>query len=1079
MPFATLPSVVAVASALKSSRALALIVTAASAPASAIDAARADLSVDYNRDVRPILQRSCFACHGADEQSRSAGLRLDRRDDAVAAGAIVPGDPEQSELVRRVESEDGLDRMPPAETANPLGTKEQELLRRWVSEGARYERHWAWIPPVRGAPPQVAFPGWESNPIDCFVGARLEQAGLTPNPQASKHELARRVCFDLTGLPPSRKDLERFLEDTSNEAYERYVDRLLATPAWGEHRARYWLDYARYADTHGIHFDNRREMWTYRDWVIRAFNENLPFDEFTIANLAGDLLPDASLEDRIGSGFNRCNTTTDEAGIIEDEYRVLYTRDRVETVATVWMGLTAGCAACHDHKYDPLTQREFYQLSAFFNNLSHDIRDKNQRAAPPTIVSPPAGREHEWESLQSKLSRTLDALAEREATSPPEFETWLARIESGDADPPAPPSQGASLTMCDSGLQVHAPLNHAPTPLAHTPGGQSFSAKGAEQAQWVAGALSASVLQVGAGSPLRFASGQRFRMDEPFSVSLWIRRSAAAKSGVLVSNTREAHPIHGWELRLENGHLVFRLCESWPVNAIGVLTTQPLPEDKWVHVAAVYDGSSRAAGAELYVDGVADPKLVQADDLRSYDPTAPVQLTIGAPDGENQSVVVALEDLRVFDRSLLPREATALATAPAAIAAASKLGSGLTDDETRALRSWWSWTHDTEHRGLVEELQRLTAVRDDLAAAGSIAYISAERPQEPDAYVLERGEYDQRRERVSPATPAFLPPLEHGLLPNRLGLASWLVSPGQPLVARVTVNRFWQEVFGVGLVATPGDFGVTGEYPSHPALLDWLAVEFVESGWDVKRLLKLIVTSSAYKQSANARPESLRLDPANRLLSRGPRKRLDAEMIRDAALHASGLLVDRVGGASVMPYQPEGVWESVAMIGSNTRDYVAGQGEDLYRRSVYTFWKRSAPPALMSVLDAPSRETCTVVRQATNTPLQALATMNSEQLVEAARVAASNAMRSSEDDESRLQDLAIRVLSRRFETEEMERLGRVLAAARSEYGLAPEAAAGLLSVGRSSPPDEFEEAELAAWTVVANLVMNLDESLTK
>jgi len=785
--------------------------------------------LSFNRDVRPILAENCFTCHGPDSASRKADLRLDRRDAAVKSGAIAPGKPDESGMIHRIFSSDKDEVMPPRSIHKQLTAVQKEQLKAWIAAGAEYQPLWSFIPPARPALPAVHDANWVRNPIDRFVLAALEQRGLQPAPEADRRTLARRLSLDLTGLPPAAEMVEAFVNDKSPDACEKLVDRWMQSPHWGEHRARYWLDAARYADTNGIHFDNFREIWSFRDWVIDAFNQNMPFDRFTVEQLAGDLLPNATDEQRIATGFHRCNSTTNEGGAINEEYLVLYTRDRTETTSRVWMGLTANCAVCHDHKFDPLPQKEFYGLSAFFNNTKQAAMDGNIKDTPPVmfVAGTPQDRQ-QWKTIDGQIAEFKKQINDRKQAARADFEKWLA----GPAQQP----------------------------------------------------LSAKVLGF----------------------------------------------------------------------------------------------------------------------------------------------------------------------------------------------------HDKPYQDLTAQLTETEKEKLAIRARGSMAHVVEERAEPPRAYVLFRGDYDKRRDEVKPATPSFLPPMPAEEPRNRLGFARWLLRPEHPLTARVTVNRFWQEVFGTGLVKTTEDFGVNGETPVNQELLDWLAVDFRESGWDVKRLFRLMVTSAAYRQSAAATPEKLERDPQNRLLSRGPRFRMDAEMVRDHALAASGLLVAKIGGPSVKPYQPDGVWEAVAMPESNTRNYRADSGENLYRRSMYTLWKRAAPPASMDIFNAPTREACTVRRERTNTPLQALVTLNDPQFVEAARHLAETTLKQDgEKTESRIDFVARRLLARPLRPQEMQVVQSSLDALLKHYQANPEGAKSLLMVGQSPVDPKLNSSTLAAWTMLTNELMNLDEVLNK
>ncbi|MCA9234970.1 MAG: DUF1553 domain-containing protein [Planctomycetales bacterium] len=1025
--------------------------------------------LSYNDDIRPILSDGCFSCHGPDSASRQADLRLDQRDCAVELGAIVAGAPDESELIRRITSTDEYEVMPPPELKKTLTAEQIEILTRWIREGAEYEPHWSLIPPVRPELPPVPDESWVRNPIDRFVAARLSAESLEPRPEADRRQLARRVSLDLTGLPPEPELVDRFVADERPDAYEQLVEELLQSPRWGEHRGRYWLDVARYADTHGIHFDNFREMWSYRDWVIAAFNRNQPFDEFTIENLAGDLLPNATLEQRIGSGFNRCNITTNEGGIIDEEYLVLYARDRTETTSVAWLGLTAGCAVCHDHKFDPLTQREFYALSAFFNNTTQEAKDGNIKDTPPVEMAPLAADRPRYRELLAEQSAAETLLQQRRDEATPEFHDWLAAADVANRD---------SWLPAD-GLHLYAPLDEGAETLSYVLDGAPQAATKPEGVAWTDGGLLRKAIALAGSAALGIPDAGDFQRDSAFSAAAWVKLSSADQSGALLARMDNDNDYRGWDLWVENGRVGSHIINRWPDSAIKVIAKQPLAVDRWTHVAISYDGSSTAGGVSVYIDGERQDVDIAADGLKDSIHTA-VPLKIGQRHTGQQLPGAALHDVRVYRRALGATDALGLANAERLETLLNQPADQRNPADVDAVYKWWLAAFDEPYRQANATLTKLQDERRRIEARGTVALVMHERDEAAEAYVLMRGEYDQRGERVEPDTPAMLPPFPADLPRNRLGLAQWIVDERNPLTARVAVNRFWQEVFGTGLVASAGDFGVTGQLPSHRELLDWLAVEFRESGWDVKQLFRLMVTSATYRQSAAASPELIDRDPENRLLARGPRYRMDAEMVRDAALATSGLLAPRIGGPSVKPYQPPGVWEAVAITGSNTRDYVRDDGESLYRRSMYTFWKRSAPPASMDIFNAPSRETCTVVRERTNTPLQALATLNDVQFVEAARVLASRAVAEAGDGfDDRVNFIAERLLSRSLTADELAVLRANFDSLREHYQADPEAARQLVSYGESAAGGDLPADELAAWTMTASVVMNTDEFLNK
>ncbi len=1000
---------------------------------------RAGDPVEFNRDIRPIFRETCFTCHGPDSASRKADLRLDKREAAVASGAITPGDPSASEIITRILSDDPEEMMPPPASHKALTAAQKDLLKRWVAAGAEYQPHWAFLPPKKVEPPAVKDAGWPRNPVDRFLLAKMEEKGFRPAPEADRRTLARRLSLDLTGLPPAPLDVEAFLADPAPDAYERYVDKLLAAPGWGEHRGRYWLDAARYADTHGIHFDNFREIWSYRDWVINAFNKNQPFDQFTVEQLAGDLIPNRTLDQQVASGFNRCNITTNEGGAINEEYLVLYTRDRTETVAQTWLGLTAGCAVCHDHKFDPISQKEFYSLAAFFNNSTQAAMDGNISNTPPTVIVPALSDRGRWETLSGELAGAKKDFDARKAATRPEFDRWLAAAtpESLDALRPV------------AGQKLRARLDDRDSAAKST------------------------------GAALELADVGDFEKDQAFSYGLWVKPGRKGLGGAILARMDDAADYRGWDLWLENGKLAAHIISKWPEDAVKVTSDGELKPGVWNHVQMTHDGSGKAAGVKLYLDGKLRAVTPQADALKGSIKAA-VPLKLAQRDKSSKVDDALFHDLRVHGRALSADEVEALVGLGQAGYLAAKVPDKRTGPEAEAAFAWYLATQDPATQGLGAALAKLEREQAALMIRGTVAHVMNERPEAPTAFVLFRGDYDKRRDQVKADTPAFLPPIPSDLPKNRLGFAQWLVRPEHPLTARVTVNRFWQELFGNGLVKTAGDFGLTGDLPTHPELLDWLAVDFRDNGWDVKRFFKLLVTSAAYRQSAAATPGAIEQDPQDRYLARGARYRMDAEMIRDYALAASGLLVEKLGGPSVRPYQPAGVWEAVAMPGSNTRNYKHDAGEGLYRRSMYTLWKRAAPPASMDIFNAPAREVCAVRRERTNTPLQALVTLNDEQFIEAARHLAQRALKEGGDAaDARLDFVARRLLARPLRVGENRVIRDSLDGLLAYYQGHVEDAKKVIAVGDSKADASLDVATLAAWTMLANELLNLDEVLNK
>ena len=1029
----------------------------------------------YNRDIRPILAENCFACHGPDSAARKAELRLDKLTEATKPrnGHVVisPGKPGESEIIRRISMKSGPLAMPPVSGHKRLTPEQVALLTRWIAEGAAYEPHWSYLPPKRAALPAVKNAAWCKNPIDRFILAKLEADGLNPAPQADRRTLARRLSLDLTGLPPEPADVERFVQDMAPDAYDKLVDFYMAKPQWGEHRARYWLDAARYADTHGIHFDNYREIWSYRDWVISAFNQNKPFDQFTIEQLAGDLLPNPTLEQRIATGFNRCNITTNEGGAINEEYNVMYARDRTETAAQTWLGATAGCAVCHDHKFDPISQKEFYSLSAFFNNTTQAAMDGNVQNTAPIVPVPQAGDRERFAMLKGEKETAQKQVADRRTAARPDFEKWLG---AGNA-------KTYTANIPSDGLRFRMPLNEdAGRKYTAIVDGKPLELTATAEPGHDAGIVSAHAFQRKMGATIEIPQAGDFDSDKPFTASAWVKLPQNASGGSVIARMDDQHDYRGWDIWVEGGRIAMHVINKWPENALKIVAREALTPDKWHHVCVVYAGTRKPGDMKIIIDGQSKSFDIPTDALKDTSRTT-VPLKIGQRHSASGLDNVSVSEIRLYDRALSDADAANLAKNTRAAWLTSR-GAALTPGEKDELYDGWLTSQDAEYRQSSGKLAALQSEESAILGRGTIAHVSQERDEAAMAYILFRGAYDQRRDKVIPGTPAALPPMPADFPRNRLGLAKWLLLPENPLPARVTVNRFWQEIFGAGIVRTTGDFGITGELPSHPELLDYLALSFRENGWDIKKFFKLLVTSATYKQSALVTPEKRAKDPLNKLLSRAPRFRMDAEMVRDYALATSGLLAPKIGGPSVRPYQPDGVWEAVAISGSNTRFYKQDTGESLYRRSLYTFWKRSAPPASLEIFNAPSRESCTVRRERTDTPLQALVTLNDPQYIEAARTLAQKTLlEGGKTDAARFDFLANRLLARPFTTAEQTIVAATLRDLTTDYA-APDSlddAKKLITVGESKSDSTLPPQKLAAWTMLVNQLMNLDEALNK
>ncbi len=1022
--------------------------------------AAAEPRVNFNRDIRPILSNNCFKCHGFDEKQRQAGLRLDKLDGATAKlksgrTAVAPGRSAESELLARITAADESVRMPPPSTGRTLSDDQIALLRRWIDEGAEYREHWSFIPVKRPQPPAVKNETWVRGAIDRFVLARLEQEGLGPSSPADKTTLIRRVTLDLTGLPPTPAEVDAFLADNSGDAYERLVERLLKSPRYGEHMARYWLDAARYGDSHGLHFDNERALWPYRDWVIGAFNRNLPFDQFTIEQLAGDLLPGATREQQIASGFNRCNVTTSEGGSINEEVLVRYAVDRTEAMATVFLGLTLGCAVCHDHKFDPVTQKEFYQLFAFFGSAADAAMDGNQIGPPPILKLPTPEQESRLAYLDVQLGLARKNVAD--------LASKVAYVEpAGAAAKAAEPTE---FVWIDDSLPSGAkPHGDSEWKFISKTEGPVFCGERASTRS--AAALSQHYFTE-ASPGLRVGEG-----DKLFAY-VYLDPATPPKTIMLQFNDGT------WE------HRAFWGEDSIPwgaANSPARVAMGPLPAvGEWTRLEVEAARVGLKPGSVL--NGWA---FTQNAGTVFWDKAGIVTRTPQGGDAfESQLAWEAYERAR-------PQS-----DVPSPVRDAIKVDADKRNaDQKKLVRDYFVERIHPGTRPIFDpiraQLDRLDAERKSIDAATPQTMVMADMPQPRETFLLIRGAYNRKGEKVTAATPAVLSPMPADAPKNRLGLARWLVDPSQPLMARVAVNRFWQQFFGRGIVKTAEDFGAQGDWPSHPELLDWLAAEFMagdqqsaagnpqSTPWDVKHLVRLMVLSSTYRQSSRVPADLARRDPENKLLARGPRFRMDAEVVRDSALATSGLLVDKIGGRSVKPYQPPGLWEAVGFLGSNTREYKRDAGDGLYRRSLYTFWKRTSPPAALMTFDAPSRETCTVRRPRTNTPLQALALMNDEQYVEASRQLARRMMTEAGSvPHDRLAHGFRLCTARRPQSRELDVLVKLYEQQLAHYQADRDAAVKLLSIGESKRDESLDPGEHAAWTMMANLILNLDETITK
>ena len=939
--------------------------------------------------------------------------------------------------------------------------------------------HWAFVAPRSPSPPDVRKVDWPRNEIDHFILAHLEKEGLGPSPEAGREVLIRRLTLDLTGLPPTLEQVDAFLADKSPNAYEKVVDRLLASPRYGERMAVMWLDLARYGDTSVYHQDGAREMWAWRDGIIAAYNANRPFDRFTIDQLAGDLLPDATLAQRVASGFNRNNGTTDEGGLIEEEMRVEYAVDRVKTTAMTWLGLTLECAQCHDHFYDPVSQVDYYKFFAFFNVSADKGKQTSARNAPPLIEIPDEENERKLPSVVAQREENqarIDGYPDEIAS---ELHGWVKELGARIADPREnfdPRDALLHLTLDEKEGEAVGDRAHG------LPGTGSNAGRVIGTPRWVPARTGGGFeFREGEESFLEVADAGDFERDQPFTVSFWLRpvKTGEGKDsqGSLLARMEAGESRRGLEVYYEsNQRLYVQLAHEAEGNAIRVRSDREIQWNKWQHICVTYDGSSRAGGIRMLVDGAAWAVQGEQDNLKGSIRTEE-PLRIGTrPKGFRPLGTV--DEIRIFSRALTENEARALVLRDTVLPLlAQPEESAWQDDQREPVLSYYLAKVDRVYPELLKREGELKNQEEELRRPKTTVMVMQDR--ERTTYVLRRGSYADRTDiKVEPGLPERLPPLPEDAPRNRLGLAQWLFLKENPLTARVAVNRYWQMLFGVGLVATPEDFGTQGELPSHPALLDWLAVDFRDHGWNVKRTLRSIVTSSTYRQSAAASRELYERDPANRLLARGSRYRLQAEFLRDNALFLSGLLVDKMGGPGVKPYQPEGLWKEILQGGD--RPFVQDKGESLYRRSIYTFWRRTCAPPNMLLFDAPTREKCIAQRARTNTPLQALVTLNDVQYVEAARHLAERMIAQAGP---RAQDRIAwgfrLATSRTIEERELAILLRVYEDSEEKYREDSEAAVKLLSAGELSRDESLDSAEHAALTIVASMILNLDETLSR
>ncbi len=1010
--------------------------------------------IDFDRQVRPILSDNCFTCHGPDEKRRMAGLHFDTKEGAFGKpGVIVPGDSAGSKMYQKISNPNEAMRMPPTYSGRKLTAVQIELIKKWIDSGAKWETHWAFNVPKRPELPVVENQTWARTPVDRFVLAKLEKEGLHPSPETDKATLLRRVTFDLTGLPPTPAELNAFLNDKSPQAYEKVVDRLLASSRYGERMTMQWLDFARYSDTHGYHIDSAREMWPWRDWVIQAFNANLPYDEFTIDQIAGDLLPNATQAQKIATGFNRNHMINFEGGAIPEEYQNEYIVDRIEATSTTWLGVTLGCARCHDHKYDPLRQKDFYSFGAFFNSVPEKGLDGYKGNAVPFLQLPSPRQTVIKNQLIAAIKAKDDEIAAAQ-------KIWEA--------------EQRQLPVAEVGQGLVAQYKFENADAVKLVNGKT---------KLIDGRIG-NALDLEREPQLSLPGLEGLAADKPFTMAMWLKPLGPSGMSVFQSYAKSPKESSGYEVALDycnkGCNVIVRFKTAGSAPGIEVKSSEGVAFEDWSHLTIAYDGSRRAKGIQIYVDGRSVKTTIMADEL-TPGTFGKSDIVFGNKDW-GTPFKGQFGDFRVYNRRLYAGEAYELGSLNPVHNVLSIESSKRTEDQAKWVRDYFlKQIGNPAEKQLDVDYTQLKRGLDQLDREIPSTMVMSEMKKPRDTFVLRRGDYQSPLDKVDPNTPVVLPPLPKDAPRNRLTLARWLVDPGNPLTARVAVNHFWQMYFGLGIVKTSEDFGSQGDPPSNQELLDWLATEFVRTKWDVKAMQRLIVTSAVYRQSSKVTPELLEKDPENRLLARGPRFRLPAEMVRDNALFVSGLMSERVGGPSVSPYQPKGLWEEMAFGGDfSAQTYQQSHGADLYRRSMYTFVKRTVPYPSLNTFDAPDREKCTARRGVTNTPLQALVLMNDPTFVEAARALAERDLREAGPAKTDRIRYAFRLATAREPSpKELAILEGLYQKEIVHYDTDRKAAEKIVSIGESQRNAKLDPAELAAWTLVTSTILNMDESITK
>ena len=1043
--------------------------------------------LDFNQHVKPILSDKCYLCHGPDAGNIKAGLQLHTAEKAFSElpespgdVAIKPGNLNKSEMFHRIISEDPNLVMPQPESHLFLTDYEKAVLIKWIEDGAEYKDHWAFIPPSQSAIPKVASTNLVANPIDNFILARLERQGLKLSQKADKELLLRRASLDLTGLPPTTEELDAFLQDTSPQAFEKQLDRLLASPAYGEQRTLDWMDLARYADTHGYSNDRFRDVSPWRDWVIKAFNENMPYDTFISWQLAGDMYPNATKEQRLATTFNRLHPQNLEGGIIDEEFRSEYVSDRTIVAGQGFLGLTMECAKCHDHKYDPISQKNYYEMYSFFNNVNETGLIPWDLATPvPTMLLPNDEEEKFMSYMQSLVDKKEGKVQDVIRSESQKAANWV-KNENYRNETLGKVEAGLVASFNFNSKTLHNPVPHPkqnnirmrqhfvdnqPQIYKETPYGYGLALDGDT---WL------ELDKIGI-----------YKRDEPFTIGIRVFVPENLENGVIFHKMQgpELHSYRGYHLNIKNNKIEALLAHVWPDNAIVTQSLTDVPKNQWIHLTMSYDGSSKASGVSIYMDGEKMATETVFDNLYKdiifknqsiglYKGKTEPGLRIGAIWRGKGLTGGIVDDLTVYNRELTGLEILHIADNQKTKRLLDKYNNMLSPKEKYLLEDYYIKKKSALFKKSLRDLQQTrTKYVDGVEPINEIMVMKEmEKPRQ--AHILDRGQYDSPTEPVYPNTPQEIFPFPEDLPKNRLGLAKWITHKDNPLTSRVTVNRYWQNIFGRGIVKTSEDFGNQGELPSHPELLDWLAIWFYESGWDVKALHKLIMMSNTYQQTSIASNEHLTIDPENILLARGPSKRLSGEMLRDNALFSSGLLSNKIGGKSVSPYQPPGLWKV------NGDTYVMGKGEELYRRSMYTVWKRTVPHPTLATFDAPTRDICTTRRQETNTPLQALVLLNDPTFIEAARVLGTKMGAYNSLDEG-ISQVYRKLTGRTIKPSELNILKSLQQTELQTFRKYPKKAKGWISMGEHKIPRNADKAMVAANAVVASAIMNSDAFITK